>query len=70
MTAKIVYLSFLASYISGIALIISIFRVSSLLKLFIVSYMVSYLGSGSVLSKKLILDLGLGSLSIFFIIKY
>ena len=39
-------------------------------KLFIVSYIVSYLGLDSVLGKKLILDLGLGSLSIFFIIKY
>ena len=36
----------------------------------IVSYIVSCLGLDLVLGKKLVLDLGLGSLSIFFIIKY
>jgi hypothetical protein len=69
-TAKIVYLGFLTSCTSGVALIIWIFRVSGLFKLSVVSYIVSYLGSDSVLSKKLILNLGSGSLSIFFIVKY
>jgi len=64
--AKIIYLGFLVSYISGIALIMWIFRVLSLLRLSIVSY----LGLGSVLGIKLVLDLGLGSLSISFIIEY
>jgi hypothetical protein len=50
--------------------------VLDLFKLSIVSCVVSYLGSDSVLSKELvlgkesILNLGLDSLSIFFIIKY
>jgi len=43
-----------------------IFRVLSLLGLFIVSY----LGLGLVLSIKLVLDLGSGSLKILFIIEY
>jgi len=47
-----------------------IFRVSSSLKLSIVSYIVSYLGLGLVLGIKSVLDLGLGSLSILFIIGY
>ena len=42
----------------------------SLFRLSIVSYMVSYLGLNLVLGKKSVLDSGLGSLSIFFIIKY
>ena len=42
----------------------------NLFRLSIVSYIVFYLGLDLVLSKKLVLDLGLGSLSIFFIIKY
>jgi hypothetical protein len=46
------------------------FRVSGLFKLFIVSYMVSCLGLDSVLGKESVLDLGLGSSSIFFIVKY
>jgi hypothetical protein len=70
MTVKIIYLGFLASYTSKIAPIIWIFRVLSLLKLSIVSYIVFYLGLGSVLGKELVLDLGLGSSSIFFIVKY
>ena len=41
-----------------------------LFKLSIVFYIVSYLGLNLVLGKKLVLDLGSGSLSIFFIIKY
>ena len=41
-----------------------------LFKLSIVSYIVSYLSLDLVLGKKLVLDLGLGSSNIFFIIKY
>ena len=40
------------------------------LRLSLVSYIVSYLGLGLVLGIKLVLDLGLGSLSILFIIEY
>jgi len=40
------------------------------LRLFLVSYIVSYLALGLVLSTGLVLDLGAGSLSILFIIKY
>jgi hypothetical protein len=36
----------------------------------IVSYVVSYLGLGLVLVPELVLDLGLGSLSILFIVRY
>jgi len=36
----------------------------------LVSYIVSYLGLSLVLSTELVLDLGLGSLSILFIVKY
>ena len=46
------------------------FRVLGLFKLSIVSYIISCLGLDLVLGKKLVLDLGLGSLSIFFIVKY
>jgi len=45
-------------------------RVLSSLRLSIVSYIVSYLGLGLVLSIELVLDLGSGSLSILFIIGY
>jgi hypothetical protein len=69
-TAKIIYLGFLASCTSGVALIIWIFRVLGLFKLFIVSYMVSYLSLDLVLDKKSMLNLGLNSLNIFFIVKY
>ena len=69
-TAKIVYLGFLVSHTSKVALIIWISRVLSSLRLSIVSYIVSYLGLDLVLSKELVLDLGLGSLSIFFIVEY
>src|SRR6266700_6977639 len=64
--AKIIYLGFLARCTSGVTLIIWIFRVSGKLWLSTVSYIgfssVSALGTGLVLN--------LGSLSIFFIIKY
>ena len=66
MTAKIVYLGFLASHASKVAPIMRISRVLSLLKLSIVSYLALSL----VLGIKLVLDLGLGSLSILFIVKY
>ena len=68
--AKIVYLGFLTSYISRVAPIIWMFRVLGLFKSSIVSYMVSCLGLNSVLGKKLVLNSGLGSSSIFFIVKY
>ena len=64
------YLGLLASYTSGVALIIRISRVSSLFKSSIVSYIGSCLGLGLVLSIELVLDLGLGSLSILFIVRY
>jgi hypothetical protein len=67
---KIVYLGFLASRASGVALIMQISRVSSLFRLSIVSYIVSYLGLGVVLGIELVLDLGSGSLSILFIVRY
>jgi len=47
-----------------------IFRVSSSLGSSIVSYIVSYLGLGLVLGIELVSDLGLGFLSILFIIGY
>jgi uncharacterized protein YebE (UPF0316 family) len=68
--AKIVYLGFLTSRTSGVALIMQISRVLSLFRSSIVSYIVSYLGLGLVLSIELVLDLGLGSLSILFIVRY
>jgi len=64
--AKIVYLGFLVSYTSGVTLIMRISRVLSLFKLSIVSY----LGLSLVLGTKLVLDLGLGSLKILFIVEY
>ena len=64
--AKIVYLGFLASYASRVALIIQISKVLSLFRLSVVSY----LGLGLVLDTELVLDLGLGSLSILFIVGY
>ena len=66
--AKIVCLGFLASCASGVALIIWISNILKSLRLSIVSYIVSCLGL--VIGKKLVLDLALGSLSIFFIVKY
>ena len=65
-TVKIIYLGFLASYASGVALIIQISKVLSLFR----SSVVSYLGLGLVLDTELVLDLGLGSLSILFIVGY
>jgi len=64
--AKIVCLGFLVSCANGVALIMRISRVPSLLRLLVVSY----LGLGLVLGTKLVLDLGLGSLRILFIVKY
>ena len=64
------YLGFLVSCASGVALIIWIFRVLSSLGSSIVSYIVSYSGLGLVLGKELVLDLVLGSLSILFIVEY
>ena len=69
-TAKIIYLGFLASYASGVALIIRISRVPSSLRSFIVSYIASYLALGLVLGIELVLGLGSGSLSILFIVEY
>ena len=69
-TAKIIYLGFLASYASRVALIMQIFSVSSLFGSSIVSYIIPYLSLGLVLGTELVLDLGLGSLSILFIVGY
>ena len=66
--AKIVYLGFLASRASGVALIIQISKVLGLFGLSIVSYL--GLDLGLVLDIELVLDLGLSSLSIFFIVGY
>ena len=68
--AKIVYLGFLASRASRVALIMQISRVLSLFRLSIVSRVVSYSDLGLVLSTELVSDLGSGSLSILFIVKY
>jgi hypothetical protein len=57
---------FLASRASGVALIMQISRVLNLFGLSIVSY----LGLGLVLGTESALDLGLGSLSILFIVRY
>jgi len=65
-TAKIIYLGFLASYANRVALIMRISRVLSSLGLSIVSY----LGLGLVLGTELVLDLGSGSLRILFIVEY
>ena len=67
---KIIYLGFLASRASRVALIMQISRVLSSFRSSIVSYVVSYLGLGLVLGMELVLDLGLGSLSILFIVRY
>ena len=67
---KIVYLGFLASHASRVAPIMQISRVLSSFRLSIVSYIVSYLGLGLVLGIELVLDSGLGSLSILFIVRY
>ena len=64
------YLGFLASHASEVAPIMQISSVLSLFGLSIVSYIVSCLGLGLILDIELVLDLGLGSLSIFFIVEY
>jgi len=69
-TVKIIYLGFLASYTSGVAPIIRISKVLGLLRLSIVSYIVSYLDLDLVLGVELVLDLASGSLSILFIVRY
>jgi len=69
-TAKIIYSGFLASCASGVALIIWISKASSGLRLSLVSYTVSYLVLGLVSDTELVLNSGLGSLSIFFIVEY
>ena len=63
---KIIYLGFLASYTNRVTLIMWISKVLSKLKLSLVSYIVL----GLVLGTELVLDLGLGSLSILFIVEY
>jgi len=72
--AKIVCSGFLVSRTSGVAPIIWISKVLSKLRLSLVSYIVSYsvldLVLGLVLDIELVLDLGLGSLSILFIVEY
>ena len=65
-TAKIIYLGFLVSRASGVALIMQISKVLGLFRLSIVSY----LGLGLVLDTELVLDLGSGFLSILFIVGY
>ena len=67
---KIVYSGFLASYTSGVALIMWISKVLSELRSSLVSYIVFYLALGLVLDIELVLDSGLGSLSILFIVEY
>ena len=67
-TVKIVYLGFLASRASGVALIIQTSKVLGLFGSSIVSY--SGLGLGLVSDTELVLDLGLGSSSILFIVGY
>ena len=63
-TAKIMYLGFLVSYISGVAPIMQIFMVLNKLQ----SSAVSYIGSSSAFNS--VSDSGSGSLSILFIVKY
>ena len=61
-------LGFLVSRASGVALIMQISKVLGLFGLSIVSYL--GLGLGLVSDIDLVLDLGLGSLSILFIVGY
>jgi len=68
--AKIVYLGFLVSCANRVAPIIRISRVLSLFGLSIASYMAFCLALGLVLGAELVLDLGLGSLRILFIVEY
>ena len=67
-TAKIVYSGFLASRASGVAPIMQISKVLDLFGSSIVSYL--GLGLGLVSDTELVLELGLGSLSILFIVGY
>ena len=67
-TVKIIYLGFLVSYASRVALIMQISKVLGLFGSSIVSYL--GLGLGLVLDIELVLDLGSGSLSILFIVGY
>ena len=67
-TVKIVYLGFLASRTSKVAPIMQISKVLGLFGSSMVSY--SGLGLGLVLDIELVLDSGLGSLSILFIVGY
>jgi hypothetical protein len=69
-TAKIVYLGFIASYTNGVAPIMQTSRVLNLFGSSIVPYIVSYLGLSLVLGTESVLDLGSGSLSILFIVRY
>ena len=64
--AKIIYSGFIASYTNRVALIMQISKVLGLFR----SSIVSYLGLGLILDIELVLDLGLGSLSILFIVGY
>ena len=65
---KIIYLGFLVSRASGVAPIMQISKVLGLFRSSIVSYL--GLDLGLVLDIELVLDLGLGSLSILFIVGY
>ena len=65
-TAKIVCLGFLVSCTNRVAPIMWIFKALNKLRLSLVSYIVL----GLVLGMELVSDLGLGSLSIFFIVEY
>ena len=67
---KIIYLDFLTSCTSRVALIIYISRVLNKFWSSIVFYIDLYLISGLVLSIELVLDPSLGSLNILFIIEY
>jgi hypothetical protein len=69
-TAKIVCSGFIASRTSGVAPIMQTSRVLSLFESSIVSCVGSYSGLGLALGTELVLDLGSGSLSIFFIVGY
>ena len=69
-TTKIIYSGFLASRANKVALIMWISRMSSKPKSSSVSYAGFYLILNSILGIELVLDLSLGSLSIFFIIEY
>jgi len=69
-TIKIIYLGFLASCANKATPIIEISKVLSEFRLSLVSYIVFYLGLSLVLNIELVLNLGLGFLSIFFIIEY